>query len=224
MISDDQASNVTLPSIEGITFSTEPGKIYVPLDEAIERLGLEAEYHEEQREVRLREHTFSYKDLRSLTDGTKLITLTDLSISGTTIDRNEDGKPIVLKHRSKWLEVLVGDKRTEVSLGEQRLRAWQGARLVLACRISSGRNDRTPSGKFRAGPYKARRHYSSLYRNAPMPWSVQVTGHVFIHGFTSVPNYPASHGCIRVPLNEGNPAKFFYEWIDKGTPVTITKE
>ncbi|NNM30037.1 MAG: L,D-transpeptidase, partial [Akkermansiaceae bacterium] len=87
----------------------------------------------------------------------------------------------------------------------------------------SGRNNRTPSGNFRAGPYKARRHFSSLYENAPMPWSVQVTGHVFIHGFTSVPKYPASHGCIRVPLTNGNPARFFYEWVDKGTPIRIAK-
>lgn len=66
-------------------------------------------------------------------------------------------------------------------------------------------------------------HYSSLYHNAPMPWSVQIYGHVFIHGFTSVPNYPASHGCIRLPLNEGNPARFFYEWIDNGSPVSVVR-
>jgi hypothetical protein len=50
---------------------------------------------------------------------------------------------------------------------------------------------------------------------------VQVNGHVFIHGFTSVPGYPASHGCVRVPLTGGNPARFFYEWVDAGTPVEI---
>jgi lipoprotein-anchoring transpeptidase ErfK/SrfK len=66
-------------------------------------------------------------------------------------------------------------------------------------------------------------HRSSRYHNAPMPWSVQVRGHVFIHGFTSVPRYPASHGCIRLPLDEGNPAKFFYEWIEPGTPVKVTR-
>ena len=110
---------------------------------------------------------------------------------------------------------------SEVDLAEQRLRAWQGERLVMETHVSSGRNGRTPSGNFRAGPYKSRMHYSKLYDNAPMPWSVQVNGNVFIHGFSSVPDYPASHGCIRVPLNEGNPARFFYEWIDVGTPVRI---
>ena len=47
--------------------------------------------------------------------------------------------------------------------------------------------------------------------------------HVFVHGFTSVPYYPASHGCIRLPLTGGNPAKFFYEWTDTGTPVKVTR-
>ena len=56
-----------------------------------------------------------------------------------------------------------------------------------------------------------------------MPWSVQVSGNVFVHGFTSVPDYPASHGCIRVPLTGRNPAKFFYEWINVGTPIAIVK-
>ena len=82
---------------------------------------------------------------------------------------------------------------------------------------------RTPRGMF-IPLFMKRMHYSSLYNNAPMPWSVQFNGHVFIHGFTSVPNYPASHGCIRVPLNEGNPAKFFYEWVLNGTPIKVTQE
>jgi lipoprotein-anchoring transpeptidase ErfK/SrfK len=54
-----------------------------------------------------------------------------------------------------------------------------------------------------------------------MPWSVQINGHIFIHGFSSVPAYPASHGCIRVPLTGPNPARCFYEWIHRGTPVAV---
>jgi lipoprotein-anchoring transpeptidase ErfK/SrfK len=52
---------------------------------------------------------------------------------------------------------------------------------------------------------------------------VQIRGHVFIHGFRSVPDFPASHGCIRLPLDRGNPARFFYEWIDRGTPVKVIR-
>jgi len=107
-------------------------------------------------------------------------------------------------------------------LGNQRLRAYQGARLVLDSDISSGREGRkTPPGDFKAGPIKSPMHRSRLYHNAPMPWSVQVHENVFIHGFQKVPRHPASHGCVRLPLAGANPAKWFYDWIDIGTPISI---
>jgi peptidoglycan hydrolase-like protein with peptidoglycan-binding domain len=37
-----------------------------------------------------------------------------------------------------------------------------------------------------------------------------------IHGYASVPNYPASHGCLRVPIP--NAAQIF-NWIDIGDPI-----
>lgn len=223
MVSGGQGLVRDVSTVDAITFATEPGKVYVPLNEAVEHLGLAAERDEERRAVRINKQIFADKSLRRLTDGTALLTLSDLSTVGASVDREKGDNRITLQLRRRQFVAVVGDKRTEISLADQRLRAWQGERLVLKCRVSSGRNGRTPSGRFRAGPYKARRHYSSLYGNAPMPWSVQVTGNVFIHGFSSVPNYPASHGCIRVPLNEGNPARFFYEWVDRGTPITVTK-
>ena len=54
-----------------------------------------------------------------------------------------------------------------------------------------------------------------------MPWSVQVHENIFIHGFRKVPRRPSSHGCIRLPLTGANPAKWFYNWIDLGTPISI---
>jgi lipoprotein-anchoring transpeptidase ErfK/SrfK len=116
---------------------------------------------------------------------------------------------------------LGGPKRVEIDLTNQRLRAYEGNRLVMESRISSGRGRSTPPGRYTAGPYKAANHYSSLYNNAHMPWSVQVTGHYFIHGFSSVPDYPASHGCIRLPITGNNPARRFFEWVDVGTPIHI---
>src|SRR5437762_4343234 len=114
------------------------------------------------------------------------------------------------------------NKRVEVDLANQRLRAYQGARLVLDSSISTGREGKkTPAGGFKAGPVKSRMHRSRLYHNAPMPWSVQVHENIFIHGFRKVPRRPASHGCIRLPLTGPNPAKWFYNWIDLGTPISI---
>lgn len=125
------------------------------------------------------------------------------------------------KSRATKLSLFGGEKRVEIDLTAQRLRAYEGGLLVMQTRISSGRNRATPTGRFTAGPYKSEKHYSSLYQNAPMPWSVQVHGHIFIHGFSSVPDYPASHGCIRVPITGNNPAKRFYNWVEVGTPIHI---
>jgi lipoprotein-anchoring transpeptidase ErfK/SrfK len=95
---------------------------------------------------------------------------------------------------------------------------------VLESRVSTGRKGkRTPNGSFRVG-VKWRMHRSRLYDNAPMPYSVQVHGNYFIQGFASVPPYPASRGCIRLPLTNGNPAKQFFEWVEPGTPVEIVGE
>ncbi len=116
----------------------------------------------------------------------------------------------------------ASDKRVVVDKTIQKLFAYEGERLVLESRVSTGRTGwGTPKGEFTAGD-KERMHYSRLFNNAPMPWSVQVHGHFFIHGFSYVPDYPASHGCIRMPTGGDNPAKRFYEWIEPGTPVTVT--
>ncbi|MEM6278013.1 MAG: L,D-transpeptidase [Verrucomicrobiota bacterium] len=112
-------------------------------------------------------------------------------------------------------------KRVEIDITKQQLKAYEGNRVVLRTNVSTGYRNNTPTGNFRAGPYKSAEHYSSLYHNAPMPWSVQVTGHVFIHGYTEVPPYPASKGCIRVPLTGRNPAKRLFNWIDIGTPIRV---
>lgn len=115
-----------------------------------------------------------------------------------------------------------GAKRVVVDKTTQTLRAYEGDRVVLETRVSTGKWDKsTPNGQFNADG-KERMHYSRLFDNAPMPYSVHVAGNVFIHGFTSVPHYPASHGCIRVPLDKGNPAKQFYDWVELGTPIEVT--
>jgi len=111
-------------------------------------------------------------------------------------------------------------KRVEIDKTHQVLRAYEGDRLILQSRVSTGKGNSTPNGSFHVEG-KERMHYSKLFKNASMPFSVQVSGHYFIHGFGSVPNRPASHGCIRLPLTNGNPAKVFFEWVEIGTPVEI---
>jgi len=46
----------------------------------------------------------------------------------------------------------------------------------------------------------------------------QVVGAIFVHGSTSVPTYPASHGCIRVTVNDSD---WLYHNVDR-MPIFIT--
>ena len=210
--------------IDAVTFAVQPKRVYVPLEEAAMRLRWRIRRDEKRGEIVLRRTRISAQSIRHFVDGTELVSVADLESAGAGVERNSGAGMIIIGNRWRRFKAVIGAKRVEINLAKQQLTAWQGERVVLQTRVSSGRGGRTPTGKFRAGPYKARRHYSSLYDNAPMPWSVQVHGHVFIHGFTSVPNYPASHGCIRVPLTGRNPAKFFYEWVNRGTPIRVVRK
>ena len=66
----------------------------------------------------------------------------------------------------------------------------------------------TPSGSFRPQALK-RHHFSMLYNNAPMPYSIFYDGNFAIHGTTHVSRLggPASRGCIR--LHPSNAAVLF---------------
>lgn len=206
---------------DAITFAVDPGHAWLPLEEAAAALRLSIERDEKNRRLRIEGVDFPAAALRVIADHVELVSTGDLQRAGCMVTADAGGGGWTVSRERREIHLMAGAKRAEVDLAAQRLNAWQGGRLVMHCRVSSGRRGRTPAGNFAAGPYKARMHYSKRYDNAPMPWSVQINGHVFIHGFSSVPDYPASHGCIRLPLSEGNPAKLFYEWIDIGTPVRV---
>ena len=151
-----------------------------------------------------------------------LLLLTALVLPGCVTGRyaREHRRPAVVRD----IPIYGGARRVVVSIGEQTLRAYDGGQLVFETRVSTGmEGKRTPTGSFRAIS-KEIIHYSTLYEYAPMPYSVQFHGNFFIHGFSVVPDYPASHGCIRLPLQEDGhrPAEEFYEWVRIGTPIRVT--
>lgn len=156
----------------------------------------------------------------SLPDGTRIAPLRSLTSIGAKVSWDSSTRTATLTYGSYAVEVSSAPKRIVIDKSKQRLLAFQGDLLVFRSPISSGRAGyRTPNGHFAVGPYKAKMHYSSLYNGAPMPYSVQIEGNIFVHGYAKVPDVPASHGCIRLPLDGS--ARFFYEWADIGTPVTI---
>lgn len=217
-------SHASAATIDAITFAAEPGKLFLPANEALDELKWPVARDDKGRISLLNEMDVKAGVLRTLPDGTELVSTDLLAQAGAQVAAPDEEGRVKVGGLFRGFTLKVGAQRVVVSLKRQQLQGWQGDRLVLQTHISSGRNGRTPAGEFHAGPFRTAMHYSTLYQNAPMPWSVQINGNVFIHGFTSVPDYPASHGCIRVPLTNGNPAKFFYEWVLNGTPVSITKD
>ena len=120
----------------------------------------------------------------------------------------------------KLLIYRIGEKSVSIDKSKQLLFAKQGDRVVMKSKVSTGKfASSTPNGSFKALS-KQRVNYSSLYDNAPMPFSVQVVGTIFIHGYKEVPDRPASHGCIRLPLPDA--AEFFFDWVEVGTPIKIS--
>ena len=96
-----------------------------------------------------------------------------------------------------------------VDISSQRLHLYVNGSKRATWPVSTARRGyRTPIGTYR--PYWLHRnHYSSIYRGAPMPYSVFFRGGYAIHGTNEVKRLgrPVSHGCIR--LHPANAAVLF---------------
>lgn len=216
------------PTLDGITFVSSAGHLFVPARKAADALGWSVRWEPDSQALYLNGNVLP-ADIRQarLPDGTVIIALRGFEPLGAQVNWDPKSETATVSHETQSFTVKRGEKRVEIDRTNQTLRAWQGKTLVLETPVSTGRDGkRTPTGNFTAGPYKSRMHYSRLYNGAPMPYSVQVSGNIFIHGFSSVPEEPASHGCIRMPLGSGgdssNPARWFFNWVTVGTPISIT--
>lgn len=207
--------------VEGVSFATVKGKVYAPVRELGAALKVYVGWDDKARKITLDENPVDARMVRRLFDGTNMVEIRAFEAAGFEVSEVEGGG-FLLEKGEVSARVSVPGQWVEINLDEQVLTAWQGARMVMETRISSGRSGyRTPTGEFTAGPEKARHRVSRTYDNSPMPYSVQVHRGYFIHGYPSVPRVPASHGCIRMPLTGANAAKWFFEWVDLGAPISI---
>jgi peptidoglycan hydrolase-like protein with peptidoglycan-binding domain len=119
-----------------------------------------------------------------------------------------------------------GATRVEVDLTRQVLFLYKDGALLRILAVSTGNNKRycvegqcatavTPGGSFKItrkirGLRVSRlgKLYNPLYFN----------GGIAIHGAPSVPAYPASHGCVRIPMAT---SPWFHDTVEKGTPVYV---
>ena len=100
----------------------------------------------------------------------------------------------------------------EVNKGRQVLFLVRDGKVALVVPVSTGATGNTPLGVWHV--------YSKVpgYNAKEMYYSSFFVGGFAIHGYHSVPAYPASHGCVRIPLWV---AVRVYSVIDYGTTVYI---
>ncbi|MBI2019232.1 L,D-transpeptidase [Candidatus Daviesbacteria bacterium] len=130
----------------------------------------------------------------------------DQAVLGTTTESGEE----------KWIEV---------SLAEQKLRAWEGNKLVMEFPISSGLWAPTPKGTFNIW-HKTRsqtmsggsKELGTYYYLPNVPHNIFFHKGYAIHGAYWHNNFghPMSHGCVNSPL--ASVAKLF-EWAGPVVPA-----
>lgn len=124
-------------------------------------------------------------------------------------------------------------KTIHVNLSSLRWTAYDGGSLVNSGRISGGkefcpdigRKCTTPTGTYTIYSKKGAGCISSKFPvgkgGAKMPYCMFFKGGYAIHGSNSVPNHHASHGCVRVPVEDARWLN--QEFINVGaTRVRIT--
>jgi lipoprotein-anchoring transpeptidase ErfK/SrfK len=106
-----------------------------------------------------------------------------------------------------------------VSIDQQKVRVYDGNGLFAESPVSTGmKGHSTPMGVFSV-IQKNKMHRSNIYSGAPMPYMQRITwSGVALHAGV-LPGYPASHGCIRMPMAF---AVKMWNWTRMGARVIIT--
>jgi hypothetical protein len=122
-----------------------------------------------------------------------------------------------------WLPEIAprGPMLVMVNIATQRLVAYRNGVPIAVSTISTGKPGHgTPQGVFTILE-KAVHHRSSKYSNAPMPFMQRLTwAGVAMHA-GNLPGYPASHGCIRLPLDF---AQLLFGETELGMTVVVVNQ
>ena len=108
-----------------------------------------------------------------------------------------------------------------VSLNTQRAYVYRNGVPIGVSTVSTGKaGHKTPTGVFTV-LQKRVVHKSNKYANAPMPFMQRLTWYGIAMHAGNLPGYPASHGCIRLPLAF---AELLYGVTSLGLTVVITND
>ncbi|MGY3445972.1 L,D-transpeptidase family protein [Bradyrhizobium sp. USDA 4473] len=106
-----------------------------------------------------------------------------------------------------------------VSIDQQRVSVYDSNGLYAESPVSTGmKGHSTPMGVFSV-IQKQKYHQSNIYSGAPMPYMQRITWSGIAMHAGVLPGYPASHGCIRMPMSF---AVKMYNWTRMGARVFVT--
>lgn len=120
----------------------------------------------------------------------------------------------------------LGPTHTEVDLDKQVLLVWGDGQLELVTHVSSGsgvaycENGHCGDAVTPVGDYVYERRIVGE-RHAPLGVlysPVYFVGGIAVHGAPSVPNHPASHGCVRIPMHIST---YFQDLVVDGEPIGV---
>jgi lipoprotein-anchoring transpeptidase ErfK/SrfK len=106
-----------------------------------------------------------------------------------------------------------------ISIDRQKVRVYDANGFFAESPVSTGmKGHPTPMGVFSI-IQKHKLHHSNIYSGAPMPFMQRITwSGVAMHAGV-LPGYPASHGCIRMPMAF---AMKMWNWTRMGARVIVT--
>ena len=111
-----------------------------------------------------------------------------------------------------------GETRIVVDLLTQMAYVYRGDKLLGASTMSSAKTGHVTPYGFWTILEKRPFYRSKKYDNAPMPWMQRIDDYgIAFHGGVN-PGYPASHGCMRLPMKF---AEKLYAVTKVGTKVVI---
>ena len=136
--------------------------------------------------------------------------------------RPQSIRPRQAKKRSRRRKDSVkpqGPLVIAISIERQTLKVYDANGFFAETPISTGmKGHPTPMGVFSI-IQKHKLHHSNIYSGAPMPFMQRITWSGIAMHAGALPGYPASHGCIRMPMAF---AARMWNWTKMGARVVIT--
>ena len=111
---------------------------------------------------------------------------------------------------------LASGRRVEIHRDRGVLLLIERGAVERAVHTSTGAAGATPSGTFRV--YRKETMSWSYPFQVWMPWASYFVGGIAMHEYSHVPEYPASHGCVRLPAGD---AQRVFRFAEYGTPVQV---